>query len=39
LLIQAQLVTAAAAGLAAGAAINVDLAAEDAHRAVSASQV
>jgi thioredoxin reductase len=37
--IQAQLVTAAAAGLAAGAAINADLAAEDAHRVVSASQV
>jgi thioredoxin reductase len=36
--IQAQLVTAAAAGLAAGAAINADLAAEDARRAAGARQ-
>jgi len=34
--IQAQVITAAAAGLTAGAAINADLAAEDARRAVSA---
>jgi len=33
---QAQVITSAAAGLAAGAAINHDLAAEDAARAVSA---
>ncbi len=33
---QAQVITSAAAGLAAGAAINRDLAAEDAARAVSA---
>jgi len=36
--IQAQVITAAAAGLAAGAAINADLAAEDARRAASARQ-
>jgi thioredoxin reductase len=34
--IQAQVITAAAAGLTAGAAINADLAAQDANRAVSA---
>jgi thioredoxin reductase (NADPH) len=34
---QAQVVTAAAAGLAAGAAINLDLATEDASRAAPAS--
>jgi thioredoxin reductase len=37
--IQAQVITAAAAGLTAGAAINADLTAEDATRAASAHQV
>jgi hypothetical protein len=36
--VQAQVVTSAAAGLAAGAAINLDLVHEEAHRAADANR-